>query len=342
MHRFALLVAVLAVLLGASLPASAQTATAIAVDGDALTRIVTTTRTDVPLMAAGTAGLYRLDADSWSRIADAPPAGQIVSDGSDPGLLLAGDSASCMAGGPPVDLQRSGDGGHTWTVVSNAIGIRPLAIWNASALALGASCSGIHLSTDQGQTWAVMPGVDPGWDVTSFADVSGAGEGPIVLVGLTGEGGTSSVHRIDLSDPAAPLVSGPLREYFGIGGLAGAGDTWLLAAMDGAWITTDAGVTWTRSSDGLEGIVLERDPLVDGLPQDLDPNQVGLYSALLLPGTSDGFVAGSADGLYMKPAGDSTWAKVDGTAGKIDQVVAGLSGECAYLVDGQVMLATLP
>jgi hypothetical protein len=255
--------------------------------------------------------------------------------------MLAGETASCMAGGPPIDLSRSDDGGQTWATVPDATGLEPLAIWPDQRLALAASCSGLHLSTDLGMTWETVPGVDPGWDVTAFADVT-ADTGPVVLVGLTGEGGTSFLHRVDFTDPAFPVVSESLREYFAIGGLAGTGDSWILATLDGAWLTADAGATWTRSADGLDGVVLEQDPLEFGLPQDLDMNRIGLWSAALIPGTTDGYLVGSASGVYVKGEADTAWSLIEGTGGKVDQVVVTSDGGIAYLVDDLVRTATLP
>jgi hypothetical protein len=204
---------------------------------------------------------------------------------------------------------------------------RPLAIWPDTGLALASSCPGLQMSGDGGVTWSLVPGIDPGWDLTSFAGIpQDDGSGPVVLVGLTGEGGTSYLHRVDFTDPAAPVVSDSLREYYAIGGLTGSGDTYVLAAMDGVWISNDTGVTWERSATGLEGVVLERDPLVYGLPQDMAPNEFGLFSAALLPGERPGMVVGSVDGIYVSFADGDSWMKVDGTSGQVNQIAVAADG----------------
>jgi hypothetical protein len=163
------------------------------------------------------------------------------------------------------------------------------------------------------------------------------GGGPVVLLGLTGEGGTSQLIEVDFTDAAAPVVSTSLREYYAIGGLAGQDETYVLAAMDGVWISADAGATWERSAAGLEDVVLERDPLVDGLPQDLPANVYGLNVAAFVPGGGTGMIVGSNDGIYLAPAIDGTWTHVEGTGGQVTQLAVSSDGaSVVYLSDGGV------
>ena len=323
--------------------AAAQVPTPVAVDGDTLTRIVQTHPGEPTLLAAGANGLYQLDGETWTMIGPAPPEGQLVSSGGDHPVLFAGDHAPCMMGGALVTLQRSEDGGATWTEVAGVTDLRPLAIWPDADMALAASCAGLQLSLDLGMSWTLVPGIDPGWDQTAFAEVVDAGEpGPVVLVGLTSEGGTTQLRRVDLSDPAAPVVSDVLREYYAAGGLAGQGETYVLAAMDGVWITPDAGVTWERSAEGLEDIVLEDDPLVVGLPVDFDPDSVGLFSAAIVPGSADGYVVGAIDGLYLRAEGETGWARIEATDGQVHEIVVSADGQIAlYRTDDGVFQISL-
>jgi len=90
MRRTVVILSLLAALVVAPSIALAQDATAV--EGDTLTRIVTTTNPVAGLMAAGIDGLYRYDAGDWTRVGDTPPAGEIVGDGTDGGTTLAGDS----------------------------------------------------------------------------------------------------------------------------------------------------------------------------------------------------------------------------------------------------------
>jgi hypothetical protein len=257
--------------------------------------------------------------------------------------MLAGDHPSCMMGGRPINTHRSADGGATWEAVAGPTDLRPLAIWPDTGLALAASCQGLQFSTDAGLSWLVLPGIPAGFEITAYAEVTGAGEpGPVVLVGLTSEGGSSQLLRVDLSEPTAPEVSAILREYYAIGGLAGWDDTYVLAAMDGVWISTDAGETWERSVEGLEGVTLEEDPYLHGLPVDFDPASAGLFALATVPGTDGDLVVGSVDGLYHRAAGETGWVAVEGTAGRVHQVVVGGDGETVlYRTDDGVFTASL-
>jgi len=291
-------------------------------DGDTAIRIASSHPDEPSLAIAGASGLYASEDGGWSKIGPAPPDGEIAWAGGDSGLMLAGDHAPCMRGGPPSDLFRSSDGGASWSAVDGVTEVRPLAIWEKPAIALGASCPGLQVSRDDGVSWSLVPGIEQGWELTAFAEIPQADGGPVVLVGLTGEGGTTYLRSIDFSDPATPVVSSELRIYYALGGLAGFDDTYVLAAIDGVWISDDAGSVWERSAVGLEEVVLEQDPAQSGFPEDLDPRNFGLFAAVILSGEKPGMAVGSVDGLYVRWDDRELWTKVDGTAGRVHQIAA--------------------
>jgi len=294
----------------------------IEIDGDTASRIVASPAGTNTLRVAGEDGLYESTESGWSRVAPSPPPGKLVGGDAESGLMMAGDHEPCGRGGSSVALHRSTDDGQTWSAVDGATGYRPLAIWPERGLALASSCLGLHVSRDGGLTWNPVEGIEPGWEVTSFAAVPQVDEGgPVVLVGLTGEGGTSYLRSIDFTDPAAPVVSGDLRTYYAIGGLAGEDDTYVLAAMDGVWISEDAGASWERSAEGLQDVVLERDPAEFGFPADLDPSRYGLFSAAMLPGERPGIVVGSVDGLYISYEDSPGWSRIEGTSRRVNEIV---------------------
>lgn len=299
----------------------------IQVDGDRVTRIVSSATDEDTLRVAGKDGLYESRESGWSKAGPPPPPGELVADGADSGVMMAGDHEPCGRGGSSITLQRSSDDGQTWSAVDGATGYRPLAIWPADSLALASSCLGLHVSLDGGQTWSPVEGIEPGWEVTSFAAVPRTDErGPVVLVGLTGEGGTSYLRSIDFTDPAVPVVSNDLRTYYAIGGLAGVDDTYVLAVFDGVWISDDAGATWEQSRTGLEDVTLECDPAEFGFPADLDPSGYGLSAVALLPGERPGIVVGSVNGLYSSYDDSPGWTRIEGTSGRVTDIVVSDDG----------------
>lgn len=310
----------------------------IVVDGDTATRIVATHPGNDSVMIAGASGLYANDGSGWATIGPVPPAGHIAATGDGAELLLAGDHSHCMLGGPGTPLHRSDDAGQTWAPVPGSLDFRPIAIWAEPAIALASSCAGLQMSFDGGMTWSPLPGIEPGWDLTAFAEIPQSdGSGPFVLVGLTSEGGTSYLRSIDLSDPLAPVVSADLRMYYGLGGLTGADDTRVLAAMDGVWTSEDQGSTWSRSAEGLESVVLEQDPAQFGFPEDLDPRGYGLFTASLLQMEPPGIVVGSVDGLYTSHAVGGGWSRMDGTAGRVHEIAVSDHGSLlVYATDDGV------
>lgn len=299
----------------------------VTIEGDPITRLVATPHGDDRMLVAGESGLYLQAGETWESVAPAPPPGRVVSAGADSDVLLAGDHEACLRGGSSLPLQRSSDGGQTWEAVEGAAGFRPLAIWPERNLALASSCLGLHVSLDGGLTWNPVEGIEPGWEVTSFAVAPRADDsGPVVLVGLTGEGGTSYLRSIDFTDAMAPVVSSDLRIYYAIGGLAGEDDTYVLAAMDGVWISNDAGMTWERSAEGLKDVVLDQDPAEFGFPADIDPSAYGLFAVALLPGERAGIVAGSVDGLYISYDDSPGWSRIEGASGRVNEIAVNSEG----------------
>lgn len=314
--------------------------TAISIEGDAAIRVATSTPEAMVQIVAGTDGLYRrAPGEDWVQTGDAPGAGDIIFAAGEPDLALTGDHAPCLRGGESTELMRTEDGGATWNVVEGVADVRPLAIWSDTGVALGSSCAGFMLSTDRGLTWSETEGAEPGFEITAFTVVSepSGSDGPVVLFGETSEGGSSRLRQMDLGDPAAPVVSDGLRDYYALAGLAASGDTFVMAELDGVWISTDTGATWNRSAEGLEDVVLEGDPAQVGLPADVDINQYGLYSVAFLPTADRGLIVGSANGLYMTEALDGAWTRIDGVAGQVDRVViADGDGRVLAVVDDAV------
>ncbi len=103
--------------------------------------------------------------------------------------------------------------------------------------------------------------------------------------------------------------------------MAGRGDSFAVAAIDGVWASVDAGQTWTRTADGLDAVVLAKDPAVAGLPVNVAIDEIGLFAIVFLPGTEGGLAVGSAVGLYLSQSAGARWVAAGGIAARVDQVV---------------------
>ena len=117
----------------------------------------------------------------------------------------------------------------------------------------------------------------------------------------------------------------------------------MLGAMDGVWVSPDAGQTWERRAEGLENLVLAEDPAVAGLPENIDPEVFGISAVSPVPGERGGLVVGTGDGLYLSSADGEPFVKLAGTAGRVDQIqIHGETGVVLYRADDHVFHTTLP
>ena len=109
---------------------------------------------------------------AWRVLGPPPPAPRIAIAADGP-LLLAGSRAACgRAEGKNSPLYQSRDEGATWQSVAGIDDSLPLAIWGEPGLALGATCSGLQVSTDGGLTWRLVPAIPADYLVTGFAPAS--------------------------------------------------------------------------------------------------------------------------------------------------------------------------
>lgn len=317
----------------------------LTIDGDVVNRIAHSSPGATSQIVLGQSVYIREAGAGWSRIGDAPGSGSVVFAADDTDLLLSGDHPPCLRGGASTALERSENGGKSWETIEGTEGLRPLVVWRESGIALGATCSGMMLSTDAGRTWAALAAIEPGYEITAFAPVAADDEDdvPVVLFGMTSEGGTSRLYRLDLTDPSSPVLSEPLREYWAIAGIAARGDTYVLAAADGVWVSEDAGQSWDRSADGLEDVVLKQDPSEVGLPADVEPESFGLYAAAFIDDDSAALALGSANGLYTAARPSGPWSLVDGTAHRIDHlsIIPG-DNRLLYSAEDQVLEVEVP
>ena len=330
-RRAAIAVLLLASMVGA-LPATAVSGSQvnpIEVDGAALTRLVPVPPDADVHYAASDAGMYRsMDAGAtWASVGPAPPDGHIVVARDDPELLLAGELPPCARGGGEEPLERSDDGGATWRLTT-ALGLRPLAIWAGDRLALAAGCTGLMASIDAGRTWNAASVVGDhqlasGLEVTGFALLVAPDDGATreALVVGTSEGGTSRLFRVDVTDPTAPRVGEVLREFWGLGALAGRGEVFVVGTAQGVLVSPDGGATWAASRSGLEAVTLSVDPTMELIPEEEQRRGFGIKVLAIDPTEPTRLYAGTVGGLFVSDDAGATWTRIDGVEGTVAEIV---------------------
>ena len=288
-----------------SMQADVQTQTEVvsvaeefSVEGEPATALGVEPVSERATYAVTTSGVWMArDDGSWQRSGPSIAHESVIVDSRDDTLLWAGTGMECYrGGGSQGSLAQSTDGGATWTEAGPE-GLVPLASWMNTGVVIAHDCSGLQVSTDSGQTWSVPEGYPLGSQVTAFtvAATPESAEGLSVLVGVTGEGGTSQLYRVMVSGFDPPVVSDPLATYYGIGSVGVLSDgAYLLGAPHGVMRSDDRGATWTVFRGGLEETTLEQDP-IEAFPEDIEPGSFGLPS-MLIDGETE-YVAG-VEGIY--------------------------------------------
>jgi hypothetical protein len=274
----------------------------------------------------------------WQRSGPPPGREMMVLDSRDELVLWAGSGVDCYRGlDAPLPMMQSSDGGATW-VEGGPEGAVPLASWLSTGIVVGHDCSGLLVSTDSGATWAVPEGLPLGSQITAFAvgSTPESAAGLTLLVGVTGEGGTSQLYRVGVSGFEAPSVDGPLQTYYAIGAVGVLDEgAYLLGSAQGVMRSDDRGETWSTFRGGLESTTLELDPL-ETFPADLEPGSFGLRS-MLTPGDQV-FLTG-VDGIYRWSDAAFSWTLVAPLEAEVNvlAVEPGSGALVMQTVDGDIL-----
>jgi hypothetical protein len=303
---------------------AADGATTFKVNGDPVQRLVPSSLDAPGIYVIGAKGLYRGDqsGSNWQRLTGDPPPGDLVASADGGDLMLAGSHQQCGRGGGATPLSRSTDGGASWQTVNGDSGLQPLAVWNKANLALAADCGGPQVSLDGGDSWTRIPQIELGREVTAFATIDGIKERK-VLLGVTGEGGTSELYEVDLTKPDSITVSPQLKQYFATGALAGYKQERVLAGPDGVWLSIDQGQNWALRAKGLEKVVLSVDPLTEAIPSPEAKRGFGLNAIALNPTSSSRMIVGSINGAFATTNAGASWTPVAGIKGEVEAIVVG-------------------
>ena len=303
----------------------------LVVDGDPIGTLIPAPAGAAAIYAVGREALYRSSdgGKSWERAGSPPPPGRVVAAEDSPLVLLAGERPPCARGGTGERLSRSDDGGATWQRVEGETDLKPLAIWRAAKLALGADCAGLRVSLDTGRTWREFPVLPPGSEVTAFAPLPTEDPArPAALLATTSEGGTSQLFRLDLADPTNPDLSGALTEFWGLGAPAGSGDIYVVGAAAGVLISSDSGANWLWHRNGLEEVTISVDPLVatEPIPEDELQRGFGIEAVAIDPASPDDLYIGTVGGLFVSEDVGATWEQVVGVEGPVETLVLAPEG----------------
>lgn len=285
-------------------------------------------------------GLYRQQAKAgWVKVSpdidgDAP----ILTDPTQPNILFQGDHQPCGKGGPSQPLRKSMDGGKTWTTISGAKDIQPLAVDSASVgHVFGSNCQ-LVVSIDGGNTWSTERLV-PNYNLTSLAIV-----GTDIYAVYTSEGGTSELEEIDFSDPTNPQLEGPpLLKFWGGGVVFATLDTVIVGESHGVHISTDQGQTWSFSRTGLEPVTTSVNALTTPIPKDEIARGFGIFAVATDPAHPKQLYLGTIAGLYESSDGGATWSRDPGVPKeRVEALAFSMQDQALYVTTAKGVLAAQP
>ncbi len=289
--------------------------------------------------AATEDALYRpLDSGGWDQIGRWDPSRSLLVDPSNGNVLYSGGHPGCAVGGPAISLQKSIDGGNTWSTLLTGQNVRPMIVDPSNPQVIyGERCS-LAVSVNGGQTWTDYP-MTPSFDVSDMSLV-----GNTLYVLITSEGGTSRIRPIDVSDPSHPNIGDDLHEFWGGGTLIASSDRIVLGEPHGIDVSTDGGKTWTFSRAGLEPVTVSVNALAQPIPKDELSRKFGIYALAADPGDASHIMAGTIRGLYESKDGGKSWTRVmQVDEVQVDHLAFAEGGALLYVVtDGAVTVLHTP
>ncbi len=264
----------------------------------------------VPEAPAADEKLYRSDdaGGTWTLVGNVPisgPGSNFIVAPSNPDVLYSGTGYPCYAGGPPVPMYKSTDGGHNWTEVPSGVDLAPAAVHPSHAdWVYATGCDGIYLTKDGGLNWTrqahdALTGLVPlyiapaggNWETIYVAAVS---EGGIGAVFKSADGG-STWTNISPSTTLSWITDLKVDP-------ANSDRVWSLEPH-GVWRSNDGGATWNFSRIGLESVTAP--------PGQAPGEGAGIYSLALKPEDSTQLYLGSITGMYSSSDSGAAWSAVD-------------------------------
>lgn len=301
-------------------------------------------------------GVWRMGANPylWEKADTSGLANQRV-------YALAASGGNLFAGTDGGGVFRSTDGGNSWTAVNTGLTfqrIRALAVDGTKLYASTAfgtpttTPNEVFISEDNGQNWKKL-GNGIGADFP--ANFTNAAYELVPLGGKLFAAGTSGVLMHDGTKWASVHTGSPVVSFFSV---VASGNTLFAGAWyDGVSRSTDGGVTWTKTSNGLTGRqtnTVHKDNGVlfagvnDGVLTSRDEGQTWVranpaFTATYCFHTFDNKVyAGTASGVYVTPDQGQTWSRSSGglAAGIVYRVTNAGNTLYAAVFNGGVFRST--
>jgi hypothetical protein len=215
--------------------------------------------------------LFRSDLDGrgWTLVTTEPAVQDFVMSASNPDILYSGAGPDCTGTSVSVSaMYKSEDGGETWVELPTGLDLKPMLVDQGNPdNVFAADCAALYLSTDGGETWTPKPdaAADNLWQTFTPVDMS---SGSLVgsprpetphwdqifaagndaqlagVVAFTGDGGATWAN---ITNPE----QAPTDIRAVVASLTEGGKVWVVDSK-GVWSTSDYGVNWTLSNQGLE------------------------------------------------------------------------------------------
>jgi hypothetical protein len=151
------------------------------------------------------------------------------------------------------------------------------------------------------------------------------------------------VRTLDLSDPAQPVISDPLVNFWGGASLAGRGDLLIAGTSQGVLVSTDGGATWAPSRIGLEEVTLSVDPNQEAIPEAERRRGYGITAVAVAPDDDAHLYAGTVAGVYESRDTGATWQPMGGVEGWVTVLILAPAGDRLLAqTDAGVVVLPLP
>lgn len=259
--------------------------------------------------------LYRSDQNGrgWYLVVTNPAVQDFLMSASNPDVLYSGGDQDCAGSAVAIaPMYKSVDGGETWTELPAGLDLEPMLIDQGNPDNLfAADCTTLYLSTDGGGTWTPKPDApaDNIWQTYTPADMS---SGSLVGSPQPATPHWDQVFAVgnDLQDVGVVAFTGdhgatwanitnpqqsPLGATVVVASLTEGGKVWVVDSK-GVWSTSDYGVNWSLSNQGLDYLIKTHTAFND--------LTYGNNGKLYLATNAGLYVYSESNGVWKRPSGN--------------------------------------